>query len=520
MPVVHRLLNSLRRLPQEPILREILRFSAPALLVGFVVRALLTAQMPYGYMQFDTGDYLITAWRFMTHGDLVIHGKKTFLVPIFFTLPCLVRLPVLIVIPMLQHLLGLGIVWMIGALVRFWFAWWKWLIVPVTLITALNPVLLWFEHALLGEAVYLFCIVMLALAGTLFVRKQSAGRFAWLMLMFFLTAGARPEGKLLLPFGFLLVLFVCWRNWKNLAIKMAIMLAVALITNASTRSSQAGQLLYSTVLPLSPDQSKVAPDFSSWILPLRDQTRAEFGDVPTKLTTLEKNIGDLAKWYLSSRSGKERKMEINAFCEKLAVEAMLTHPFRLPVIAWKKFLLGTISPVSVGFNNRTLYDKQIIGFMRKGWLPDFARFLVGHPFTDRAEIDAFVHAHYQPLKWYDKLDAKWRHYTLKVRPREPKRAQFPSTPYFFQIALFGMALALVRPGKMRALHVAWLAALFGLWFGVMLTGVVNPRYRFAFESFCLIYVFFLLDCVFTSVYALVLRFRPQVPVHEAATAQL
>src|SRR5581483_12322080 len=138
---------------------------------------------------------------------------------------------------------------------------------------------------------------------------------------------------------------------------------------------------------------------------------------------------------------------------------------------WKKFLLGTISPVSVGFNNRTLYDKQIIGFMRKGWLPDFARFLVGHPFTDRAEIDAFVHAHYQPLKWYDKLDAKWRHYTLKVRPREPKRAQFPSTPYFFQIALFGMALALVPPEKRRGLIGACLGVFFGFCLGVMVRGL-------------------------------------------------
>ena len=28
----------------------------------------------------------------------------------------------------------------------------------------------------------------------------------------------------------------------------------------------------------------------------------------------------------------------------------------------------------------------------------------------------------------------------------------------------------------------------GLWFAVVLTGVVNPRYRFVFEPFCLLYL--------------------------------
>src|SRR5438874_13141873 len=84
-------------LSRDPQFHELLRWCAPALLVGLVLRVLLTAQMPFGYMQFDTADFLITAQRFITAGDSVIHMKKTFLVPILYTLPFVLRVPALIV---------------------------------------------------------------------------------------------------------------------------------------------------------------------------------------------------------------------------------------------------------------------------------------------------------------------------------------------------------------------------------------------------------------------------------------
>src|SRR5438067_8270727 len=262
--------GKLRALLRDPQFHELLRWCAPALLLAFAVRALLTIQMPYGYMQFDTADFLVTAQRFMMHGDTVIHGKKTFLVPILYTLPFVLHIPALIVIPLAQHFLGLLGVLMIGALVRLWFVSWKWLIIPATLLIALNPVLLWFEHALMAESVYLFWIVAVALAGTLFTWRKSDGVFVFLLIALFFTAASRPEGKLFFAFGFLLLPLVGWSNRKRLLQRMAWLTGLALITFPICRNTQAGQLLYATVLPLAPDESKVEPGISEWIRPLRD----------------------------------------------------------------------------------------------------------------------------------------------------------------------------------------------------------------------------------------------------------
>jgi len=96
--------------------REFLWFCAPALILGFVLRVLMTWQMPYGYMQFDSADFLSTTARFLSKGHFVIHSKRTFLVPLLYALPFIFKVPALIVIPIFQHLLGTGILGSAGTL--------------------------------------------------------------------------------------------------------------------------------------------------------------------------------------------------------------------------------------------------------------------------------------------------------------------------------------------------------------------------------------------------------------------
>jgi len=48
---------------------------------------------------------------------------------------------------------------------------------------------------------------------------------------------------------------------------------------------------------------------------------------------------------------------------------------------------------------------------------------------------------------------------------------------------------MMRHGTLRRVQLSWVLALGGLWFVVMFTGVLNMRYQFVFEPFCVIYVF-------------------------------
>ena len=72
---------------RDPRLRELLLWCAPALLVGAVLRLFMEMRMPYGYIQFDTADFLLTPYRLLADHHYVIDSKKAFLTPTFFTIP-------------------------------------------------------------------------------------------------------------------------------------------------------------------------------------------------------------------------------------------------------------------------------------------------------------------------------------------------------------------------------------------------------------------------------------------------
>ena len=129
--------------------------------------------MPYGYVQYDSADFLLTPFRWLADHHYVIHSKKAFLSPTFFTLPFVLHIPALLFIPVAQHLMGLLEVFCAGLLVRLWFPMWRWIIVPATVLVAASPWQLWYEHTLMGEANYVFFLFVVAVAGTLWARRPT-----------------------------------------------------------------------------------------------------------------------------------------------------------------------------------------------------------------------------------------------------------------------------------------------------------------------------------------------------------
>ncbi|MDP9292100.1 MAG: hypothetical protein M3O82_07045 [Verrucomicrobiota bacterium] len=505
-------MESLRARP----FHELLWWCLPALAIGGILRILLEIHFPYGYFQADTVDFLATARQFLKNHSLVLHGKKAFLAPVLFTLPFLIKIPALWIIPAAQHLLGLVLTVISGALTRHWFCRWKWFIIPVTLLTTINPALLWYEHAALAESHYLFCSMALALAGTAFTLRPTGGKLAWVIVALFFTAGSRPEGKLFVAFGILLVTLVYWGEWRRWAKNIAIMLVASGLIWMSSRNTQAGLLLYATVLPLAPDAPKLAPDFGPWINPLRDQYRAEGKTVRDNLVTAEKTVNDVVVEYLRA-TGQRNRWNRGAFCQKLAVEAMLHEPLQLPVIALNKFLMSCNLPTSGGFTQYWVQDKQHSSFLGKKWLFELMKGLTGIDLRTKEQVIAFINEKYQPLNpdWFAKLQTVWSSATLTA-PGEARHfgmAKVPRIPYFFVIVALGMLAAIVRPGALQRFHIAWLLTFFGVWFVVLLTGVVNPRYRFVFEPFCVIYALYFFDAVWSGVESLAATARKPTAAH-------
>jgi len=491
-------------------LRELLLWCLPALISGGIARGILIAHFPYGYVHPDSPDFLITADRLLNHHQWVLHGKKSFLGPILFVLPMLMKIPSLLIIMWAQHFFGLIFTVMVGAIVRFWTAFWKWWIVPATLLAALNPAMLYYEHALIAESQYLWCVTALALAGSAYAAERARGRFILLLLALILTAGSRPEGKLYILFCLLLIPLLHWGQWRKLAIFGAITLAFSLLTWMSTRNTQAGVLLYATLIPLAPETPKSAPDFGPVIAPIRAERLAQGALAMPNLVTEEKRVTDLVYPYLQKKyrfHRRDRQQEAGEFCQRLAVEAALNRPLLLPLIVLNKFLDGTTSPADSGFGMDWMQDIQIVSCTYKPWMLQLMPRLTGRPIHSKDDLVAYVHEEFTPLHpdWFDGLRRAWFLATTGAQIPSPGRpAGTPGIPLFYLLGAAGMLVGMIRGGPMRKVHIAWVITLAFTASVVMLTGVVNARYRFVFDPFVLLYLFILADAAI----ALVIRRPP------------
>src|SRR5262249_45076952 len=156
---------------------------------------------------------------------------------------------------------GLGLIVACGGLCRLWFRHWRWFIIPITLLVAVNPSILWYEHTLMAEPLYVDMTVLLALAGTLFVLRKTARAFVFLCIALVLESGARPEGKLFFCFGIFLVLLAYWGDWSRMKVALPSVGTLGLVMHFLTKTSQAGLLLYTSLVHFTPDQMKAAPGF-------------------------------------------------------------------------------------------------------------------------------------------------------------------------------------------------------------------------------------------------------------------
>jgi hypothetical protein len=508
----------LRRLAADATVRQVLRWCIPALLVGVALRVALTIRMPWGYVQYDSAEYLETPYHLLRNWSFFVDGKRGFLVPVLFTIPFLLHIPALIAIPLGQHLLGLAATAMSGALTRLWFRFWRWFIVPVTLFVAANPMMLWYEQTIMGESEYLFALVFLALAGTLWVRRQSRARFALLLAALVCAAGARPEGRLFFAFGLLLAALVLWGQWRRLAKCAATMLLMALAGALVVRQSTAPQLLYASLIQLAPDKSRFSPGIEPYIIPLRDKVRAQFDGDPLQLVKVSKEVRDAIEPYLRARAKNDRAYRklLNSTLRNLCLDAIFAHPGQAIEIPFDKFQTAVDSWSAYQFSEHALHTSQAEAWLAtkdKSMYAALAKGLTGRSLDETALRD-FIQTHYRPesVAWLGSLQTAWNRALVwwRTADRPARHARWvhdfaggvpgglnvmPGLPWFYPLALLGMLAAMLWPDPARRVHLAWAPVMLAVWYAATFVGVTNARYRFAYEPFCFLYVALLADLV-------------------------
>lgn len=248
------------------LLRQTLKWSVPALLIGAVLRLMLMSYSPYAYWGSDSKSYFSFANTLLGEGYISLDEKRRYLYPI-----CMVPVTALPGAPLkwlawLQHLVGLCSLLPLAYIVRKTMHLWKWWIIPVTILYTAIPLFLWYEHELLGEVLF-FSALMWTFAGWVaWVSEKDTARSRRLFWWFFTPLAVflltKPSGRFLVP-GIVCGL-IAIRAWRVLDRRHWIALAVlAVITLTVGSKKQGAWLLYVASFPLTQFDSPKHADYKA-----------------------------------------------------------------------------------------------------------------------------------------------------------------------------------------------------------------------------------------------------------------
>jgi hypothetical protein len=233
-------------------LQEFFWLCLPALLVGLALRAHFLWVTPQGYFGADSGSYYEFTYQLFANGQFELPDKRRWLYPIVLALVTAIPAPCWYVLPLVQHLIGLATVVGIGWVTLRLSVWPRFTVPLVTLICAIWPRMLWYEHEFIAETFLLAAFVLtIALALTPGLFRSRRGLFL-LSIATILLAGMKGAGRFLW-LGTIVGILVfagdprrwAW-TWKSgIASLTALILAVTV-----GKSSQDDWLLLSSVMPM------------------------------------------------------------------------------------------------------------------------------------------------------------------------------------------------------------------------------------------------------------------------------
>jgi hypothetical protein len=493
--------------------RQWLLLCLPGLLIAILLRGLFWTHSPSAYFISDTRNFIDAAVQFADQFRLDLRSR-TFLSPILYSIPYALHLPLMPSIALGQHILGALSILIVGSLARLWFQRWKLWIVPLTIIVAVHPTLLWYEHTALPESLYVFFVLLNALLATFYFRKPSLWRLVVVLASVFLTAGSRQEGFLFCLLPLLLIVRMHWGEWIVMAQRVGCVLLFIFLTSSASSTSQGGQMLLTSVIQFAPDKLWSEPDFSPTATKLRDQFKPKWPLYPAEHNGSRKIIVAAVSDYLIQHKGLSSSQagnKNNSLCKKVAIEIAARNFWRLPWMAFMKFLATHREAPSPSFGASWVHDDHyytLIGGGRgparsKDW--KYAQFYLGRSYNfDELEILREDVKKTYPVFEPDWL-AGWQKFFLSVQfaAKLPDRViqgqLLPGLPFLYPLALVGLIwLAYLRRPQLNEVQL-WLLMIFFLSFIVFSTSSLRSRYRLVFEPWWFIGFFALLDSLVASV---------------------
>ena len=481
-----------RFLTLHPLVRDALLWAIPAMIFGAVLRIVLISYLPYAWWGADSRSYYSFAHKLITEGYISLDEKRRFLYPILMVPVSLLPGSPLRWLAVLQHALGVASLVPLAYIVRKTLVHWRLWIVPVTVVFAGLPVIVWYEHELLGENLF-FAMLLWTFAGwCAWAGEERLARSRRLFWCFFtpfaLFILTKPSGRFVWP-GVLvgLVLIAAWRrlDWRRVAALGALMVVTLFVGS----KKQGAWLLYVATFPLTQLDTPLHADYKAQIRdlvePLRDHLDVYYlhDDLPFSFLESPRDYSDRPLWAaLSGDEAVRRKLYMD-----LAIEGVKARPFAALQLAVER-LVGSANMSTFGldrfsgsYSRRRMEHsyaeaqkvedsplRMAFGLPKRGPLPPYAEFL------DRLDPEPDAWRAILLQSYFERLARALKFYTMPEVPRSERRVS-AARPTFLGCWLGVGVVCALLPRYRRTLGV-WMLIGASYLFGVFLVSQLNARY--------------------------------------------
>jgi 4-amino-4-deoxy-L-arabinose transferase-like glycosyltransferase len=481
-------------LQRHPLVRQAIFWSVPALLLGGVLRLLFLSYMPYAYWGSDSSSYFSFAYQLLSRGDISLDEKRRYVYPLLMLPLSLLPGAPLRWLAWLQHGLGLVTLIPLAYIVRRSLVHWKLWVIPVTALYASMPILLWYEHELLGEA-FFFAALLWAFAGWVAwlkaERLERARQLFWWffvpLALFFLT---KPAGRFVWPGVLLGLVFVA--AWRRLTKAQIVALAALLLITPTVGSKKQGAwLLYVAAFPLTqpdtPLHAAYKKEIRDLVEPLRQSIDAYYGLDDHPFAFLEKTTREPNRplWVALEKKPKQKAQ----LYMDLALEGIRAEPLLFLYMGAQRVIassnLGEFKEkrfTSGSYPERLANDYQeAVDDPRNTVRLAFA-LPWDVPLPPYSEFQKRLAPH--PDSWMERTFLAWvRAYEnasdlVRMPEKGPKHQRAIGLAKITPLGawlLAGLILAVLLPTYRTTLGV-WAVIAFGYLAGVFLVSQVNPRY--------------------------------------------
>jgi hypothetical protein len=432
----------------------------PALILGAILRLSLISAVPEGYYGPDSNSYFDTTSALWLRHKWEMGPKRRWVYPLL-----LIPTPILpgrnvATISTIQHGIGLlvtvlGMGWITYHLTRRPVIW-----VPfVTILAALWPRMVWYEHEIVAEPILLASIIFTIALAFPVRRLREPRRLFWFLMCAALIIAIKPHGRpiwLGLMIAAVLLAGFPWR-WSK-ACWVALAASVLIIFNTGS-SRQGPWLLLSSSLPLvNPDQGKW-PEYRQILRPHIEEARTDLSQYAWKQDRYKKMLvesGDNTtlgpEWQEMMK--EKKKTKFLTVCSDLARDAIMHAPFTYAGMVLQKIGVVLSDDESGWRMAPRAFWKTQLEDNEERWVkhPDEMKLLYE---LDKDGYLMLAEQRRRKTEWYEPSVYHFTHAFAWMRATHDDGKYTLHPAWFGLFALFGFFTCL-RPGSWRKTSLLWL----------------------------------------------------------------